>query len=119
MRLTDQKAQVAPIESKREDGRGHRPQGGINAATREFGIDRTQAQRAVKIASITDEAKAAAREAVAANRCDLPNGRSQYGMSLDLYELSAPIQPHALNNRLHRHHRKVRVIPSFCCQFPA
>ncbi len=45
--LTDvQSAQVAPIESKRADGRGHRQEGGINAAVRELGIDRTEAQRA-------------------------------------------------------------------------
>ena len=37
-----------------------RPQGGINAAVRELGIDRTEAQRAVKIASITPEAREAA-----------------------------------------------------------
>ncbi|MBS0641340.1 MAG: hypothetical protein JSS43_15810 [Proteobacteria bacterium] len=49
-------------------GRGQ-PKGGINAAVRELGIDRTEAQRAVKIASLSDEAKAAARDAgVADNR---------------------------------------------------
>jgi hypothetical protein len=48
VRLTEQKAQVAPIESKRADGRGHRKKGGINAAVRELGIDRTEAQRAVR-----------------------------------------------------------------------
>jgi hypothetical protein len=50
IRLTEEKvqtAQVAPNESKRADGRGHRPQGGINAAVRELRIDRTEAQRAV------------------------------------------------------------------------
>ncbi len=30
---------------------------GINAATRELGIDRTEAQRAMKIDRLTDEAK--------------------------------------------------------------
>lgn len=61
VRLTREKqsAQVAPIESKRADGRGHRKESGINAAVRELGIDRTEAQRAVKIASIAPEAKAA------------------------------------------------------------
>lgn len=58
-----QSARVAPIESKREDGRGHRPEGGINAASRELGIERTEAQRSVKIAGLSDEAKIAAREA--------------------------------------------------------
>lgn len=62
VRLTEEKgklAQLAPVSPK--GGRGN--EGGINAAVRERGIDRTQAQRAVKIAGITDEAKAAAREA--------------------------------------------------------
>ena len=46
MRLTkDQSAQVAPVESKRADARGHRPESGINAATRELGIDRTEAPK--------------------------------------------------------------------------
>ena len=64
VRLTEEKqsAQLAP-----KGPVGHRPQGGINAAVRELGIDRTQAQRAVKIAAITPEAKAAAREAGIAN----------------------------------------------------
>jgi len=43
-------------------GRGQ-PQGGVNAAVRDLGIDRTEAQRSVKIASITPAAKEAAREA--------------------------------------------------------
>lgn len=57
-----QSAQIAPFESKRDDGRGHRPESGINAASRELGIDRTDAQRAVKVASLSPEAKEAARE---------------------------------------------------------
>jgi hypothetical protein len=62
VRLTEerQSAQVAPNESKRTDGRGHRQQGGINAAVLELGIDRTEAQRAVKIADLSMEAKEAA-----------------------------------------------------------
>jgi ParB family chromosome partitioning protein len=63
VRLSGQKAQLAPIESKRADGRGHRQEGGINAAVRELGIDRTEAQRAVKIAALPEEAKHVAREA--------------------------------------------------------
>jgi N6-adenosine-specific RNA methylase IME4 len=59
IRLTkEQSAQVAP-----KGPIGHRPQGGSNAAVRELGIDRTEAQRSVKIASITPEAKDAAHEA--------------------------------------------------------
>ena len=40
-------------------GRGHT--GGINAAVRELGIKRTEAQRSVKIAGLAPEAKAEAR----------------------------------------------------------
>lgn len=40
---------------------GQQP-GGINAASRELGIDRDDAHRAVKVASLSDEAKEAARE---------------------------------------------------------
>jgi ParB-like chromosome segregation protein Spo0J len=36
---------------------------GINAAARELGVERNAAQRAVKVASLSDEAKEAAREA--------------------------------------------------------
>lgn len=57
-----QSAQSAPIESRREDGRGHRPEGGINEASRVLGIERTDAQRAVKVANLSDEAKTVARE---------------------------------------------------------
>ena len=61
VKLTDEtvKAQVAPLEPHK---RG-RPDQGINSAVRELGIDRTEAQRAVKIASIEPEAKAAAKDA--------------------------------------------------------
>lgn len=52
-----QSVQLAPIESKREDGRGHRAEGGINAAARELGIEATAAKRATKVAAInTDSA---------------------------------------------------------------
>jgi ParB-like chromosome segregation protein Spo0J len=40
-----------------------RPKGGVSAASRELGIGRKEAERAVKIASITREANEAAREA--------------------------------------------------------
>lgn len=61
IRLTEERdaAQVAPHQPRKA---GQQP-GGINAATRELGIERTQAQRAVKIAEhTTAEAKEAARE---------------------------------------------------------
>lgn len=41
-------------------GRGH--EGGLRMASRELGIDRADAQRAAKVASLSDEAKEAARE---------------------------------------------------------
>lgn len=64
IRLTElQSPQVEPIESKREDGRGHRKQAGVRKASRELGIEKEDARRAVKVASLTDEAKEAAREA--------------------------------------------------------
>jgi ParB-like chromosome segregation protein Spo0J len=58
----DQSAQSAPIESRRADGRGHRPESGINSASRQLGIDRTDAQRAVKVASLSEDAKKVARD---------------------------------------------------------
>lgn len=42
---------------------GGRPEGGVKAVARELGVERNEAQRAVKIASITSEAKEAARDA--------------------------------------------------------
>ena len=49
-------AQLAPPGGRQPHSKG------IKAAVSELGIDRTQAQRAVKIASITEEAKEAARD---------------------------------------------------------
>ena len=64
VRLTEvQSAQLAPNESRRADGRGHRPEGGVRAAARELGIDRDEARRAIRIASIEPEAREATREA--------------------------------------------------------
>jgi hypothetical protein len=50
------------LKEKRSDGRGHRQEGGINAAARELGIESTQAKRAVRVAGLAPEAK---EEAVA------------------------------------------------------
>ncbi|QGA56863.1 hypothetical protein [Brucella sp. 2280] len=36
---------------------GGRPEGGISAASRELGLDRKDASRAVKVASLSEEAK--------------------------------------------------------------
>lgn len=57
-----QSAQVAPIESKRLDGRGHRQESGTRKAARELNLERDEARRAVKVASLTPEAKQAAKE---------------------------------------------------------
>jgi ParB-like chromosome segregation protein Spo0J len=48
--------QVAPKPN------GGRPEGGLSAATRELGVERTEARRAIKVASLSDDAKAAAVE---------------------------------------------------------
>lgn len=58
-----QSAQVEPVESRRGDGRGHRPEGGVRAAARTLGVNRNEARRAVRIAGIAPEAKEAARKA--------------------------------------------------------
>ena len=67
VRLTEEKseivsAQLEPKLSKRGRVEG-RPEAGVKAAARDLGIDRNEAQRAVKIAAIAPEAKAAAAEA--------------------------------------------------------
>lgn len=41
---------------------GGRPEGGVRAAARDLGIERSDARRAVEVASLSDEAKQAARE---------------------------------------------------------
>lgn len=58
VKITEERlsAQVAPKTKGR-------PESGVNAASRELGIERTQVQRAVKIASIGSEAKDAAAQA--------------------------------------------------------
>jgi hypothetical protein len=55
-----QPAQVAPVNKGGRTVDGKPNQGGINAAVRDLGIDRTEAQRSVRIASIAPEAKQAA-----------------------------------------------------------
>ncbi len=63
VRLTGEKAVGASCATSLKDGRKagpqHRPSG-INAAVRELGIDRTEAQRSLKIASIPESARTAA-----------------------------------------------------------
>lgn len=65
VRLTDMKTAGASCAGSLADGRRAGPQhqpGGINAASRDLGIDRTQAQRAVKIAGLPQEVRDQARE---------------------------------------------------------
>jgi len=59
VRLTDEAARVAQVAPPR-GGRQPRSKG-INAASRELGVDRTQAQRAIKVAGLSQEAKQAAK----------------------------------------------------------
>lgn len=58
-----QNLQVAKIESKRADGKGHRPEGGVDAAARELGLESTEAHRLVSIGGISETAREAARTA--------------------------------------------------------
>lgn len=44
--------------------KGGRPEGGVRAASRELGINREDARRAAKVAALSDEAKAVAKELV-------------------------------------------------------
>ena len=50
----------AQVEPKPQGGR---PEGGVRAAARELGIEKEDARRAVKVASLSEEAKEAARSA--------------------------------------------------------
>jgi ParB family chromosome partitioning protein len=54
--VKDKLAQLAPVSG----GRGN--EGGLRAVTRELGVERTDVQRAIKVASLSPEAKAAAVE---------------------------------------------------------
>lgn len=58
--LTESKQKVLrQLDAKPQGGR---PEGGIRAAARELGISEADARRAVKVASLSDEAKQAARD---------------------------------------------------------
>lgn len=66
-----QSVQVGPIESKRQDGKGHRKQGGRKAAERELGVSHGEADRDAKIADLPAAVKKAAREAGVKTQKDL------------------------------------------------
>jgi ParB-like chromosome segregation protein Spo0J len=55
-------AQVAQNDVKREDGRGHRHEGGDSLAARDLGISRDEVRRAKTIAALPEQTKQAARE---------------------------------------------------------
>ena len=57
-----QSAQLAQKESKREDGRGHRHEGGDSLAARDLGISRDEVRRAKTIAALPETVKRAARD---------------------------------------------------------
>lgn len=57
-----QNLQVAKIESKRADGKGHRPEGGVDAAARELGLESTEAHRLVSIGGLSETARETARQ---------------------------------------------------------
>lgn len=60
----EKSAHIAPKSKSEANPKGSgRFESGINAAARELNIERTEAQRAVKVASLTDEAKEVAKEA--------------------------------------------------------
>jgi ParB-like chromosome segregation protein Spo0J len=65
IKLTEERdrvsAQVEPKLSVRGRAGEGRPEAGVRAAARELGVDRNEAQRAVKIAGLTSEAKDEAR----------------------------------------------------------
>ncbi|GAN55453.1 hypothetical protein [Tanticharoenia sakaeratensis] len=61
VRITENKLAHNEPVSRAKEGRGNT--GGVRAAVRELGIERNEAQRAVKIAGISEEARAAADEA--------------------------------------------------------
>lgn len=59
VKLTEEEVSTQSVSKPQ----GGRPEAGMKAAARELGIDREDARRAVHVASISDEAKEAAREA--------------------------------------------------------
>jgi ParB family chromosome partitioning protein len=65
----------AQVEPKIDRGR---PEGGINAASRDLGIDRNEAQRAVKIAGIEDDAVQAVIDAGGYRSRQQCNGHERY-----------------------------------------
>lgn len=59
---TEEEQKVAQLAPLKKPGAGRGSKGGIREASRELGIDRDDARRAVKVAGLSDEAKEVARE---------------------------------------------------------
>jgi ParB-like chromosome segregation protein Spo0J len=57
IKLTNEREVSSQVERKPKGGR---PEGGVEAAAREIGVERNEAHRSIKVASLSDEAKAAA-----------------------------------------------------------
>jgi hypothetical protein len=78
VRLTEvQSGQNVQNESRREDGRGHRQEGGVSKAARELPVSgntdeakRKTIERAIKIAGLSDDARAAADAAGLTSQCE-------------------------------------------------
>ena len=82
--LVEERAVSSQIETKPKGGR---PESGVNAASRELGIERNDAHRATKVAGLSDQAKETAREVgldnnrtalLAAARQSTPEAQASY-----------------------------------------
>lgn len=62
IRLTEESETMKPVQLAPVSKGGRGNKGGISAAARELNIEATDAKRAVKVASLSDEAKEVARE---------------------------------------------------------
>lgn len=94
--LTESKQRIlSQLDSKIKRGR---PEGGVRAAARELGLSQPNASRSMKVASLSDEAKQAARET------KLDNNRSAL--------LEAAAKPTAAEQvaAIHRRHTPPRVV---------
>lgn len=61
VKLQDQKREAVSAQSAQKP-QGGRPEGGVSAASRDLGLDRDDARRAVQTAALSDRAKETARE---------------------------------------------------------
>jgi hypothetical protein len=88
IRITEKLTQSASVSG----GRGN--EGGVRAASRDLGVELTDAQRAVKVASLSDEAKDAARGTnVENNRSALLDAASKPTVAEQVKEIQRRIVP--------------------------